>query len=47
MNKMKSRNNRGNPEILKIPVKTKEEQDKITRIIIGCAMEVHKGTSIN
>jgi len=33
--------NQGNPKILQIPVKTKEEQDKITHKIIGCAMEVH------
>jgi GxxExxY protein len=33
--------NQGNPKILQILVKTKEEQDKITHRIIGCAMEVH------
>jgi len=43
MNKMKnnSNTNPGNPKILKIPVLTKEQQDKITHKIIGCAMEVH------
>lgn len=43
MTKMKnsSNNNQGNPEILKITVMTKEQQDKITHKIIGCAMEVH------
>jgi GxxExxY protein len=38
---MKNITNQGNPKILQIPVKTKEEQDKITHKIIGCAMEVH------
>ena len=38
---MKDRNNHGNPKIQKIPVLTKEEHDKITHKIIGCAMEVH------
>jgi len=34
-------NYQGNPKILKIPILTKEEHDKITHKIIGCAMEVH------
>src|SRR5690554_4056037 len=38
MTKM-NKNNQGNPIIPKILVK--EEQDKITHKIIGCAMEVH------
>lgn len=43
MNKMKNnpKANPDNSEILKIPIQTKEEQDKITHKIIGCAMEVH------
>lgn len=41
MDELKKENNQGNSKILKIPVKTKEEQDKITHKIIGCAMEVH------
>lgn len=41
----KINNNQGNPKILKIPVLTKEEQDKITHKIIGCAMEVHNTLS--
>lgn len=39
MNKIKNRTNQGNPIIPKILVK--EQQDKITHKIIGCAMEVH------
>lgn len=38
---MNKNNNPGNPKILQISSKTKEEQDKITHNIIGCAMEVH------
>ena len=41
MDKIKKKNNQGNSKILKIPVMTKEEQDKTTHKIIGCAMEVH------
>jgi GxxExxY protein len=43
MTKMKNNTNTNpsNTKILTIPIKTKEQQDKITHKIIGCAMEVH------
>jgi len=38
---MDNKKNKNNPKNLRMPFMTKEDQDRITHKIIGCAMEVH------